>query len=108
MAELSIGIAEISTPEGMRDYVTLTPAGVAFSRGLIPEAILGILQRSLSAGGELTPDNFVANTVFKTFLAELIARHAPDDPDLVAEATRIVNGYVTIVDLRTPTPRGDV
>jgi hypothetical protein len=92
----------------MRDYVTLTPPDAAFSRGLIPEAILGMLERPLSAGGELAPDNFVANTVFKKFLAEVIAKHGPDDPDLVAEATRIGTGYVTIVDLRTPTPQGEV
>ena len=59
-------------------------------------------------GGTLVPDNFVANSVFRTFLNSVIAEWGPADPELQDEARRIGNGTVVVIDRRTPTPEGAV
>ena len=106
MIESSIGVVNVVTPEGPKDYVTLASPDMAFSGGLIPEAILGVLKQPLAASGTLTPDNFITNSVFRKFLAGVIAKHGPDSADLQAEAKRIGKGYIVVVDLRTQTPQG--
>ena len=73
--------------------------------GLPPEAIMG----ELTEGPErITPECFRPNSVFVKFLQWVIAKHAPRCPDLVAEAKRIQDGYVYIIDGRTQTPEGEV
>jgi hypothetical protein len=103
---IEIGVANVVTPKGPKDYVTLASPSMAFSAGLIPEAILGVLKQPLAASGTLTPENFMTNSVFRQFLAGVIAKHGPDNTDLQAEAKRIGKGYVVVVDLRTRTPQG--
>jgi hypothetical protein len=38
----------------------------------------------------------------------VIARHAPDNPDLKAAAARQGQGYIVVIDRRTATPGGSV
>lgn len=104
----SIYVCHVATPEGFKDYVTLTSPDAAFSKGLIPEAILGVLTHALGPEEPITPDIVAANSVFTKFLAFVIARHGPEQPGLVAEARRIGEGHVVLVDQRTPTPQGPV
>ena len=108
VTETSIGVITVATPDGMKDYVALTSAATAFSAGLLPEAILGVLKRPLHDGGTITPDNFIPNSVCAKFLAHVIAKHGPQDPELQAEAARVGKGYVILVDQRTPTPQEPV
>ena len=91
----------LSTPEGDKCYAALISARTAFSSGLIGEAIVGVVERP---NEPITPDNFTANSVCHKFLAEVIGRHGPQDPDLQAEAARIGDGQVFVIDQRTPTP----
>ena len=108
MSEPPIYVCHIATPEGFKDYVTLISPDAAFSRGLISEAILGVLNRALGPEEAITPDVVTTNSVFTKFLAFVIARHGPEQPGLVAEARRIGNGHAVLVDQRTPTPQGPV
>jgi hypothetical protein len=108
MTESSVCVVNVVTPEGAKDYVALTSANAAFSGGLVPEAILGILKRPLIPEEPITPDIFIPNSVFSKFLADVIARYGPEDADLQAEAARIGQGSVVLVDCRTPTPEGPV
>jgi len=108
MTEASINVIMVATPDGMKDYVALTSADMTFSAGLLPEAILGVLKRPLSDGGTITPDNFIPNSVCVKFLAHVIAKHGPQDPELQAEAARVGKGYVLLFDQRTPTLDGRV
>jgi hypothetical protein len=91
--------------EGAKHYVTLTSARTAFSVGLIPEAIVGLLERP---DEPIAPGNFAANSVFRRFLADVIARNGPDDPDMQAAAAQQGQGYVAVIDQRTPTPGDQV
>jgi hypothetical protein len=108
MSETSIHIVRAETPEGFKDYVTVVPPETLMTRGLIPEAIIGVLTQPLDDDDAITPDNFARNSVFVAFLHDVIARHGPQQPGLVAEAARIGNGTVAIIDGRTPTPEGPV
>lgn len=101
-------VCRVNTPEGERDYVTLLPLETVFAKGLAPEAIVGVLRRPMRTGERITPEVFVRNRVFVDFLHEVIAEHAPSQPELQAEARRLGSGWVYIIDQRTPTPEGPV
>ena len=108
MIEPALYVCRVDTPEGDKDYVTLLPPDRAFSRGLRPEAIVGVLSRPLAAGESITPAVFARNRVFVQFLHEVIARRGPGLPDLVAEAERQGDGWIYLIDRRTRTPVGAV
>jgi hypothetical protein len=104
MSDLSISVIPADTPEGEKYYVALTSPQIAFSAGLIPEAIVGMLAR---LDEPIVPANFTANSIFRRFLADVIARNGPDDPDMQAAAAQQGEGYVAIIDQRRPTPPAD-
>ncbi len=108
MSERTVYICRVETPEGDKDYVTLITPEQMNSRGLAPEAIVGVLSRVLAEGESITPDLFARNRVFVEFLHSVIARRGPTLPGLVAEAKRQGVGLVCIVNQRTRTPGGPV
>jgi hypothetical protein len=108
MSEPSFHVCIVKTPEGEKRYVTPIPPEVVFERGLIPEAIVGALLRSLGPGESITPEIFARNSVFVRFMHEVIAKHAPLDPGCREEAKKSGTGWLFIIDKRTKTPRGDV
>lgn len=108
MNEPSVYVCRVDTAEGDKDYVTLIPPEVAFTQGLAPEAIVGVLSRPLQPDEPITPEMFARNPVFVEFLHEVIARNGPTQPGVLAEAKRLGNGFVVVVDRRTPTPEGPV
>ena len=106
--DLPIGICAVDTPDGTKHYVALTPMDVAFKRGLVPEAIVGVLLHPLQQGEAITSANFARNSVFVEFLHSVIASRGPQVPGLVAAAKQQGEGWVYVVDGRTPTPTGAV
>jgi hypothetical protein len=108
MSEPPVYVCRVETPEGEKDYVTLLPPEQAFSRGLAPEAIVGVIARPLAAGEPITPAGFARNSVFVQFLHAVIARRGPGLPGLVDEAERQGDGWVYLIDQRTRTPGGAV
>src|SRR5678809_236383 len=73
---------------GMMEIVSVLPMEVVFSHGTVIESIVGRFLAPSHRGGTLTPENFNANPRFADFLHEVIARHGPDEPDLIEEARR--------------------
>ena len=108
MSEPAYYVCRADTPEGTRDYVTLIPPDAALAHGLAAEAIVGVLARPLGPGESITPAVFARNRVFVRFLHDVLARHAPGQPGIQAEARRLGNGWISIIDQRTPTPAGPV
>jgi hypothetical protein len=108
MTEPVIYVCRVESPDGAKDYLTLVPPEVAFSQGLAPEAIVGVLLRPLAANEAITPEVFARNRVFVDFMHDVIARNGPDQPGCQAEAKRLGDGWVYIIDQRTPTPGGAV
>ena len=71
--------------------------------GLPSEAVYG------SFVGDLSAEEFYPNRVFINFMHATIARVGPADPSMMAAAERERDGYVYVIDLRTPNgPQGDV
>jgi hypothetical protein len=93
---------------GMMDVVSVLPPGVVFTRGLVMEAVVGRWRKRLEDGGTLTPENFDANPLFTDFLHDVIARHCPNEPDLIDEARRHGSGRVYVIDGRNSAPDGGV
>ncbi|QDT44722.1 hypothetical protein Pan241w_48380 [Gimesia alba] len=86
-------------------YVSPLSHDLGFTTGLPSEAIMG----ELTNGPEnITPEFFQQNTQFLEFLAGVIGKHAIHCPGLIAETERQQNGYVFILDRRTPTPEDGV
>jgi hypothetical protein len=108
MSQPSMYVCRVDTPDGSKDYVTLVPPEVAFSQGLAPEAIVGVLLRPLGPEEPITPQVFARNRVFVEFMHSIIARYGPEQPGCQAEAKRLGEGWVYIIDQRTPTPEGPV
>jgi hypothetical protein len=101
-------VCRVDTDDGTRDFVTLVTPEIFGSRGLVPEAIVGVLSRLLEDDERITQDVFSRNSVFVEFMHEVIARHAPKDSAFQAEARRQGNGWIYIIDQRTPDPGGTV
>ena len=76
-----------------------------FEKGLPARAIVGVIPFR-EAG--LDPATFRPNPEFVAFLHEVIEKYAPLDPDLQAEARRQGQGWLYVIDGRTPTPRDNV
>lgn len=108
MSGAAFHVCQVDTPEGTREYVTLIPPDVALAQGLAAEAIVGVLTRPLGPGDSITPEVFARNRAFVTFLHDVIARHGPGQRGIQIEATRLGNGWVYVIDQRTPTPAGPV
>jgi hypothetical protein len=108
MSGNDIFVCRVEEPDGFKDYVTLLSPDTIFSRGLCPEAIVGMLSRLLADHERITPEVFSRNRVFVEFMHEVIARHAPRDANFQAEARRIGEGWIYLIDQRTPDPGGTV
>jgi hypothetical protein len=108
MGEAPLYVCEVNDDGGVKYYLTLLPPDVIRSKGLVPEAIVGSLLRLPSDAEGITPDIFARNGVFKQFMHDVIARYGPEQPDCSAEAKRLGNGWVFVVDRRTKTPGGSV
>ncbi|MFT3787257.1 MAG: hypothetical protein QM770_13985 [Tepidisphaeraceae bacterium] len=108
MSEQSVHLCVVKTPEGEKHYFTVLPLDTVFSKGLIPEAIVGVLMRPLAAGESITPEVFARNSIFVKFMHDVIAKYAPLEPGFAAEAKRQGTGWIYILDRRTKTPQGAV
>jgi hypothetical protein len=105
---LPVSVCRVATPEGPKNYVTVLPQESVFAEGLAPEAIVGVLSESWQPTDRITPNVFVRNRGFIEFLHAVIARHGPTQTGFQGEARRLGDGWVYVIDQRTPTPQGPV
>ena len=109
MTKLPIGVMRIDLPEGTRDYVTCIDKGRLFTaEGILSEWIIGALLRPLEPGEAITPGNFAANSVFVDLMQGVIARRGPWVSDLIADARRLGDGTLYVLDQRTRAPQSPV
>ena len=94
------GKAQAAAAEPMRNVLSiLSPAEAQALGGLPSEAVLGTV-RNGDKGVAL--DRFVPNPLFVEFMHKVIGTAGPDDADLQAAAAEQGEGWVYIIDLRTP------
>jgi hypothetical protein len=85
------------TQEPTRALSFLTPEQASELGGLPPEAVVGVFPGEAPDEGQ-----FVANRVFVDFLHEVVREKGPDDPSLRAAAADQGEGWVYVIDQRTP------
>ena len=108
MSETPFHVVRVRTPDGDKEYVTLLSPSVAFSKGLGAEAIIGQLLRPREASQPIVPEVFARNPAFFELMHAVIARESPKLPNCRAEAKSTGEGYLYVIDQRTPTPQGAV
>jgi hypothetical protein len=92
-------------PQSMLSFLPLSHVQ---SHGLAGPAIIGSLRKRTPDGGSLAPDNIAINRDFVALLHRVIAAHAPTDPAFANAAREQGEGWMYVIDRRTPTPGGDV
>jgi hypothetical protein len=102
----NVFVYQVETTAGQQSVVSLIAPHVAFQTGLHAEAILGVL--APGSDGVITPEGFQQNPAFVEYLGTLIAEHIFDVEGVRREAQRQGEGYVYLLDARTPTPAGAV
>jgi hypothetical protein len=108
MTTLQILVFTVNTPEGVKKFVSYLPHEFVMKHGLMGEGVLGQLRRPLEGSEPISPEVFIQNRSFVDFMHGVIQRRAPETAGLAAEAQRQGEGWVYIVDQRTPNPSGDV
>ena len=82
----------------------LSPEEVSSLGGLPGEAVAGAYE-----GEDMGVENFHPNQAFVDFLHGVIGTAGPDDPDMISAARRQGDGWLYVIDLRTPDgPQGRV
>ncbi len=91
------------------NFFSLLDPAVVFSGSLPGEAIVGeLLVLPAPGAAALRPEDIWINPAFVDFLHQVIATYAPSLPDFQAAARRQHDGWIYIIDARTPAPQGDV
>ena len=81
---------------------------MVFEHGLCTEAILGTLRPDATGDQRITPERFRENPAFVRYLRTLLADHVYGLEGLRRGAQQQVDGYVYLIDARTPQPDGQV
>lgn len=103
-----VHVFEVVVADQPASVVSFLPKEHVFAKGLAGPAIIGSLRKRVSDGGEVEADNLVVNPEFVTLLHRVIATHAPTDPSFQRAAREQGEGWIYVIDRRTPTPGGHV
>ena len=102
-----VKIYTVRTEEGFKNIASFISKEDAFKKGLLPESIIGYFTNQINTN-ELKPENFLRNSLFVEFLHKSIAEYAPRIKSFQVTARKLKNGWVYIIDQRTPDPNGTV
>ena len=90
-------------------YLSLLAPSEVEQFGRLPrEAIVGEFLHPPAAGRPLDPATLRINARFVHFVHVVIARWAPKSPEFASAAERQRDGWIYVLDARTPTPEGRV
>ncbi|MBI1257943.1 MAG: hypothetical protein GC204_10765 [Chloroflexi bacterium] len=95
--------------DDMQAVSLLKPEEVKALGGLPNEAIAGMMKVDAANPKKISPEQFRPNPAFIRLMHEVIKSTGLDDPDLRAAAAQQGEGWIYIIDLRTPEgPQGRV
>jgi hypothetical protein len=101
-------VYRVQRPGGLEDVVSLLPPDIVFGTAFSGAAIVGRCVKLLEKGESITDANFRPNRYFVELLHDIVATETLTLPDFQAAARRQHTGWVYVLDLRTPTPAGEV
>jgi hypothetical protein len=102
-----INVCEVNEQGITKKYITLVNAETMHKKGLVSEQIIGQLINT-DPNASIAPENFARNPAFVHFLHKVIKAYAPTLPAFQNSARSQHEGFVIIIDGRTPTPQGQV
>lgn len=100
-----------------KDLLTYLPTEKIFQEGLDPRAIIGGFinpivnlesPEEILTAPMINPQNFGRNPVFFEHLQSLVAIEVPKIPQFIEGARQQSDGFLYIIDARTPDPDGDI
>jgi hypothetical protein len=107
-----VNVFDVVGKDGARHFYLspLTPEDARAIGSLPGEAIMGELLSAERPAVDmrLDPAQFRPNPVFLSFLHEVFARYAHQAPGFAEAAHTQQDGYLSIIDARTATPKGQV
>ncbi len=103
-----IFVFQINVGTEAQEVVSILDPGTAFTHGLPTEAILGMVRPDATGGDWITPERFQENPAFVQYLRALISDRVYDVEGLRRAAQQQGEGYVYLIDARTPQPDGQV
>jgi len=103
-----IFVFQIDAGAGVQEVVSILGPDAVFEHGLCNEAILGILGPDANGSQRITPERFRENRGFVQYLGALLAEHVYGLEGLQRAAEEMGDGYVYLLDARTPEPEGQV
>jgi hypothetical protein len=98
---------QLDLGDGERDVVSLLEPDWVFQHGLQLEAILAVVHDGAGAAA-LSPLDVRENGTFLRLLSRVIFENIADSADFRRQAEIQGNGYVYLLDARTPDPAGRV
>jgi hypothetical protein len=101
-------VFQINVGAEVQEVVSILDPGTAFAHGLHTEAILGMVRPDATGHDRITPERFQENPAFVEYLRALISDSIYDVDDLRRTAQQQGDGYVYLIDARTPQPDGQV
>ena len=94
---------EPSSPEDSFQVLSvLQPDDVESLGGLPDEAIAGLINSNPNTDDKISVEQVRPNPAFIHFMHDVIKMFGPDDPELQQAAMEQKEGWVYIIDLRTP------
>jgi hypothetical protein len=102
-----IKIYIVRTPDGIKNIASLISQDIAFKKGFQPESIIGYFTKEINSD-ELNPKDFIRNSLFVEFLHKSIEEYAPQTKSFQTTAQKLKNGWLYVIDQRTPDPGGNV
>jgi hypothetical protein len=100
-------VYQIDFGGGERDVVSLLEPGWVSEHGLRPDAVAAVLPPGATLD-DVRPEDVRENGPFLRLLSRVIFEHAGQDEMLRREAEVQGDGYVYLLDARTPEPGGRV
>lgn len=91
-----------------QEVVSILDPSTVFEHGLPTEAILGVLRPSATGEHQITPERFQENPAFVHYLQGLISNRIHGVEGIRRAAQHQGEGYVYLIDARTPQPDGHV
>ena len=101
-------VYQVNVGADVREVVSLLDPDTAFGHGICTEAIVGMVRPGPAGQPQIEPERFQENPAFVQFLRELISARIYDVEDLRRAGQQQGEGYLYLLDARTPQPQGQV
>jgi hypothetical protein len=97
-------VFQVNVGADVQEVVSVLNPGTVFEHGLCTEAILGVVRPGVSGERGITPDRFQDSPAFVQYLRALISSRIYDVEDIRRAGQQQGEGYVYLIDARTPQP----